>query len=139
MTDNELLLAISNMIDQKFKSELTPVKTDLLEVKTGLREVKTDLLEVKTGLREVKTDLLETKKDLLETKNDLQETKNEVHQIKLYLENLIVPRLDTIESCYLDTYNRYQNYTDKMQASFDDIEVMKKVLLEHSEKLQKIS
>lgn len=118
MTDNELLLAISNMIDQKFKSELTPVKTDLLEVKTDLREVKTDLLE---------------------TKNDLQETKNEVHQIKLYLENLIVPRLDTIESCYLDTYNRYQNYTDKMQASFDDIEVMKKVLLEHSEKLQKIS
>ena len=111
MTDNELLLALSNMIDQKFKSELTPVKTDLLEVKTGLREVKTDLLE----------------------------TKNEVHQIKLYLENLIVPRLDTIESCYLDTYNRYQNYTDKMQASFDDIEVMKKVLLEHSEKLQKIS
>lgn len=118
MTDNELLLAISDMIDQKFKSELRPIKNDI---------------------QDMKNDLLDTKNDLLVTKSDLLDTKNEVHQIKLYLENLIAPRLDTIESCYTDTYNRYKNYSDKMQATFDDIDVMKKVLLEHSEKLQKIS
>ena len=94
---------------------------------------------MKNDLIDMKNDLIDTKNDLIVTKSDLLDTKNEVHQIKLYLENLIVPRLDTIESCYTDTYNRYKNYSDKMQASFDDIEVMKKVLLEHSEKLQKIS
>lgn len=125
MTDNELLLAISDMIDQKFKSELRPIKNDI-------QDMKNDLIDMKN-------DLIDTKNDLIVTKSDLLDTKNEVHQIKLYLENLIVPRLDTIESCYTDTYNRYKNYSDKMQASFDDIEVMKKVLLEHSEKLQKIS
>lgn len=97
MTDNELLLAISEMMDIKLKSELQPLK------------------------------------------NDLQTMKNEVHQIKLYQENVILPRLNTIESCYTDTYNRYKNYAEKMEAAFADIEIMKKVIAEHSEKLQKLA
>lgn len=97
MTDNELLLAISEMIDVKLKSELRPLK------------------------------------------NDLQTVKDEVHQIKLYQENVILPRLSTIESCYTDTYNRYKNYAEKMEAAFADIDIMKKVIAEHSEKLQKMA
>ena len=97
MTENELLLAISDMMDTKLKSELQPLK------------------------------------------NDLQTVKDEVHQIKLYQENVILPRLSTIESCYTDTYNRYKNYAEKMEAAFNDIEIMKKVIAEHSEKLQKLA
>lgn len=97
MTDNELLLAISDMLDNKLKSELQPLK------------------------------------------NELQNVKDDVHQIKLYQENVILPRLSTIESCYTDTYNRYKNYAEKMEAAFADIEIMKKVLAEHSEKLQKLA
>lgn len=97
MTDNELLLAISEMMDTKLKSELQPLK------------------------------------------NNLQSVKEEVHQIKLYQENIIFPRLQTIESCYTDTYNRYKNYAEKMEAAFADIEIMKKVIAEHSEKLQKLA
>ena len=94
---NELLLAISEMMDSKLKSELQPLK------------------------------------------NDIQSIKNEVHQIKLYQENVILPRLNTIESCYTDTYNRYRDYADKMDAAFADIELLKKVVTEHSEKLQKLA
>lgn len=97
MTDNELLLAISEMMDTKLKSELQPLK------------------------------------------NDLQSVKDEVHQIKLYQENVILPRLNTIESCYTDTYNRYKDYADKMDAAFADLELLKKVVAEHSEKLQKLA
>jgi hypothetical protein len=97
MTDNELLLALSEMFDKKLKSELQPLK------------------------------------------NDLQTVKDEVHQIKLYQENVILPRLNTIESCYTDTYNRYKDYADKMDAVFEDIELLKKVVTEHSEKLQKLA
>ena len=97
MTDNELLLAISEMMDIKLKSELQPLK------------------------------------------NDLQTLKDEVHQIKLHQENVILPRLNTIESCYTDTYNRYKNYAEKMEAAFADIEIMKKGIAEHSEKLQKLA
>lgn len=90
MTDNELLLAISDMLDNKLKSNLAPIE-------------------------------------------------NRLTNIELTLENNILPRLQNIESCYTSTYERYKNYADKMQAAFDDIEIMKKVIAEHSEKLQKIS
>ena len=90
MTDNELLLAISDMLDNKLKSNLAPIE-------------------------------------------------NRLTNIELTLENNILPRLQNIESCYTSTYERYKNFADKMQAAFDDIEIMKKVIAEHSEKLQKIS
>lgn len=111
MTDNELLLAISGMLDNKLQSELQPLRNDLQTLRNDLQYVR----------------------------NDLQSIKGEVHQVKLYQENVISPRLDTIESCYIDTYNRYKNYGDKMQAAFDDIEIMKKVIAEHSEKLQELA
>ncbi len=55
------------------------------------------------------------------------------------LEQNIVPRLDTITSCYTDTYDRYKDYADRMEAVFDDVELLKKVVLEHSQKLKNIS
>ncbi len=97
MTDNELLLAISDMMDRKLKSELQPIK------------------------------------------NDLENVKNDIKQVKLFQENTLLPRLDHIEACYTDTYNRYKNYADRMEAAFDDIELLKKVVSEHSQKLQNIS
>lgn len=90
MTDNELLLAISDMLDNKLKSNLAPIE-------------------------------------------------NKLTNIELTLENNILPRLQNIESCYTSTYERYKNYAEKMQAAFDDIEIMKKVIAEHSEKLQKLA
>ncbi len=97
MTDNELLLAISDMLDNKLDSRLKPIE------------------------------------------NRLDRIENKVTNISLTLENDIRPRLNTIESCYTDTYNRYKDYADKMDAAFADIELLKKVVSEHSEKLQKLA
>lgn len=70
----------------------------------------------------------------------LQPIENRLRRIEVdLLENNVIPRLNTIESCYTDTYNRYKDYADKMEAAFADIELLKKVVSEHSEKLQKIS
>lgn len=87
------------------------------------------------------SDMMDTKlkSELQPIKNDLQTVKDEVSQIKLYQENVILPRLNTIESCYTDTYNRYKDYADKIDAAFADIELLKKVVAEHSEKLQKLA
>lgn len=86
MTDNELLLAISDMLDKKLK----PIKDD-------------------------------------------------IKSLKLQNENDILPRLQNIESCYTSTYRRYANGIEQIDAMQVDIDIMKKVLTEHSEKLQKIS
>ena len=97
MTDNELLLAISDMMDKKLDARLAPIE------------------------------------------NRLDRIENNVTNISLKLENEIQPQLDTITSCYTDTYDRYKDYVDKMEAAFDDIELLKKVVSEHSQKLQNIS
>ena len=70
----------------------------------------------------------------------LKPIENRVKRIEIdLLENNVIPRLNTIESCYTETYNRYKDYADKMEAAFEDIEILKKVVSEHSEKLKKIS
>lgn len=79
---------------------------------------------------------------LLDAKLDarLKPMENRVKRIEIdLLENNVIPRLNTIESCYTETYNRYKDYADKMEAAFEDIEILKKVVSEHSEKLKKIS
>ena len=85
--------------------------------------------------------LLDVKLDarLKPMENRLDRIETKVTNIALTLENDIRPRLNTIESCYTETYNRYKDYADKMEAAFEDIEILKKVVSEHSEKLKKIS
>ena len=89
MTDNELLLAISNMLD--------PIKEDIQEIKTRVKK------------------------------------------IEITQENEILPRLNTIESCYTSTYDRYKNQVETYESMKQDISIIKKVVAEHSEKLQKLA
>lgn len=103
MSDSDLLLALSRMLDFKLAANLRPIENRL--------------------------DRLENRMDVLE---------NSVKRIDVQIENEIVPRLQNIEACYTDTYQRYQDYADRMEAAFEDIELLKKVVSEHSEKLQKI-
>jgi len=86
MTENELLLAISDMLDKKLK----PIQ-------------------------------------------------DSITKIRITQENDILPRLQNIESCYTSTYDRYANGIEQLDAIINDIEILKKVVTEHSVKLQKIS
>ena len=87
---NEDLLAISQLLDNKLKSNLAPIE-------------------------------------------------NRLTNIELTLENNILPRLQNIESCYTSTYKRYQSGANQIEAMQMDIEVMKKVIAEHREKIQKLA
>lgn len=89
MSDNELLLAISNMLD--------PIREDIQEIKTRVK------------------------------------------RIEITQENEILPRLNTIESCYTSTYDRYKDNVETYETMKQDIAIIKKVIAEHSEKLQKLA
>ena len=56
------------------------------------------------------------KAELQPVGNDIQDMKNEIRNVKLFQENALLPHLETIESCYTDTYTRYRNYADRMVA-----------------------
>ncbi len=132
MSDNELLLAISELMDKKLEAGLKPVESKLDRMENRL-----DRMENRLDRMENRLDGMENRLDRME--NDLQFVKNELQGVKLFQENVILPRLNTIESCYTDTYDRYRNYVDKMDAVFVDVDLLKKVVAEHSEKLEKLA
>lgn len=128
MTDEQMLLAISNMMDAKLK----PVHNEIQAVKTGLQtEIQAVKADLQAEIQAVKTDLQAVKADLQAVKADLQ-------AVKISQENVILPRLEEIESCYTDTYKRYQNGIDKIDAMEIDINNLKKVTLQHSEAIAKL-
>lgn len=96
MSDNELLLEISKMLD--------PIRADITEMR-----------------------------------QDLTDIKNRVKRIELTQENKILPRLNTIEACYTSTFDRYKDSVEDYEAMKQDISIIKKVVSEHSQKLQKLA
>lgn len=103
MTDNELLLAISNMIE--------PIREDIREIKGRVRIIE----------------------------NKVEAIDNKVKNIELTQETKVISRLNTIESCYTSTFGRYKDSVYDYETMLQDISVIKKVVTEHNDKLQKIS
>jgi len=154
MTDNELLLAISDIMDKK----LEPIKQDISEIKLRLDRVeeRLDRVEERLDRVEERLDRVEERLERVEERLDrveerlerveerldqveerLDQVEREVQTIKLTLENDFKPRLQNIEGCYLTTYRRYQSGVDQIETMQSDIDVMKRVMIEHSEKLRK--
>ncbi|NDO50871.1 hypothetical protein FMM75_16190 [Lachnospiraceae bacterium MD335] len=79
------------------------------------------------------------KADVQRLDTDMQEVKVRVKKIELTQENEVLPRLNTIESCYTSTYDRYKDSVEEHESMKQDIDILKKVVTEHSEKLQRIS
>ena len=112
MTNNELLYAMSNMMDTKLRAELQPLKNEMQDMRSEMQSIKS---EVQGEMQSMKSEL---QGEMQSIESGLQK---EIHQIKLCQENVILPRLDTIESCYTDTYRRYRDNADKLEASKDGI------------------
>ena len=110
MSNDELLIQISEMFDEKLK----PINKRFDQM-------------------DARVDQLDAKID-----NVREEAHSEIKHIRLLLENDVLPRLQNIESCYTDTYERYAVSTEKIDAMQTDINLLKNVVSEHSRKLQNI-
>ena len=101
MTDNELLLAISDMMDKKLKSTLQA--------------------------------------ELQPIKDDIRDMKQHITSIELHIENTTDQNIQLLVENYVPAAKQYEKESLKIEAIQDDIEIMKKVIQEHSQKLQNIS
>ena len=164
MTDNELILTISELMDKK----LSPINNRLQKVEGKIDIVEKHMDSLETSLNgrmddlggrmdnlEGRMDNLEGRMDNLEGRiDDLETSVNErfdavdkrftqneelLRRVSLIQETEILPRLQNIEDCYLSTYKRYQKSAEQTDAMQVDLDIMKKVLIEHSQKLQQIS
>lgn len=97
MTDSELLLAISDIMEKKLDARIKPLEDDIKSIKAEQRRINI-IIE-----NEIRSD------------------------IKLLAEN------------YMPAANKYTKESEKIAAMQADIDILKNVVREHSEKLQKIS
>lgn len=145
MTDNELLLAMSDLLDTKLKAELQPIRDDIHILKKDVETLKCEMQEVKSEIRLLKKDVQSLKGEMQVMKTEVQVMKTEMQamktdlcQVKLYQENILEPRLNTIEACYTSTYDRYKRDAERMETAFSDIEILKKTVENHSIQLQRL-
>ena len=135
ITDHELLLAISGIMDKK----LNPIENRLDAMQDEIHIMQGEIRDMQGEIRNMQGEIRDMQGKIYSIHGEIRDIQGEIHNIRLFQENVILPRLNTIESCYMDTYERYKSYADKIESVFADTELLKKVVSEHSEKLQKIS
>lgn len=134
MTNYELLLEMSNMMDRK----LNPIKEDIRELKEDVAVLKEDVAVLKEDVAILKEDVVVLKEDVSVLKEGYSRLEKEVRDIRLTQENDVLPRLQNIESCYISTFKRYADGILRMDSLQSDMDVVKMVVTEHSEKIQNL-
>ena len=113
MTNDELLLGISKIIDAK----LDPIKEDIRSLKADVNELK----GTHTALERKFNDLMK-----------------EVISIKLFQENVLLPRLRIIEACYASTYGEYESDVEQLNALRTDVKLLQTVVRNHEDRIQNL-
>ncbi len=125
MSNNELLLAISEMMDSK----LEPINE------------KIDRLDTKIDGVEKR---LDTKIDGVEARlnariNSVESSlKGEINSIYVIIENEIRPDIKMLAQSYVPAAERFEKACMDIEDMKSDIRIIKHVIAEHSEKLQKL-
>lgn len=120
MVDREMLSAISDLLDKKldekldakFDEKLGPINDRFDRIEADVEELKQTTSKLTDDMRYVKVVLLE---------------------------NNVIPRLNTIESCYVETSKRYLERAEQIDTMQEDIDTLKSTVEKHSEIIQKIS
>lgn len=132
MTNNELLLAMSDLLDEKLDVRLKPLEKDV-------RAITVEVESIKEEVSAVKEEVSSVKEEVESIKEEISAVKEEQARMNLIIENEIRPSVHLLAENYVLAAKRYESASleiDEMQA---DIEMLKKVVSDHSEKLKKIS
>lgn len=120
MTNEELLVAMSNMMDQKLGSTVS----DMVDQK--LKATMSDMMDQKLDEK-----LEPLKKDMSEVKDRVTNIENRVTNIELNIENDIRPGIITLCDAYGTQFDRYSISIESHEKMKTDIEVMKSIVSRH--------
>ena len=153
MTNDELLLAMSDMMDTKLAGALRPVREDIAELKTHVAELKTDVAglktdvavlqadveNLKTGMAKLETGVAKLENGVAKLEIGMQKLDDRVTKIELHLENVTDRNIKILAENYVPATKRFEEVTLQIPDMQCDIEVLKNVTAEHSILLGKIS
>ena len=124
---NKTVTYLLGEISRMLKNMQNSLRTEIAETRESLHA---EIAETRDSLQS------SLRAEIAETRDSLQ---SQLTQINLTLEQNVVPRLNTIESCYVSTYERYSQGINQLESIQSDILVMKDVIMKHSTQLAKIS
>ena len=133
MNNQELLFAISEMMDEKLDKKLDEKLKPIDDSIKGL-ENQYQSLETQYQSLDGSVKALENQYQSLD--NSFKTLEIRTKKLELLVENNVLPRLETIESCYTSTYRRYSDGIDQIERMQADIDVIKQVVTGHSEKIK---
>ena len=137
--NQELLLAISDMLDQKFETELRPIKDDICELKTDVKELQSDVTELQSNMTVVQNDVKELRSDVTELQSDMTKLQENVHGIHLYLENEVDYKISLLAENYVPAAKRFEQSASRIDAVEEDVGILKTVVAQHSKMLQQLA
>ncbi len=94
-----------------------------------------DLLAI-SNLLDKKIDPLEERIGNLENRFDGLE--KEVKSVRVQIDHEIISRLSTIENCYLSTYERYLQTTEKIERYMEKQDLLTIIVMEYEQKLKRL-
>ncbi len=150
---NEDLLAISQLLDTKLDARLKPIENDIKSIRDEqilMKDEQRRLWEGQKGLcdeqrklwegqKELRDEQRKQREELKELREGQKELRDEQKRINLIIENDILHGINILVENYVPAAKRFEKAVERMDAMQADIDIMKKVLAEHSEKLEKIS
>ena len=110
MTNEELLVAMSNMMDQRLDEKLEPLKKDMSEVKERVTNIENRVTNIE---------------------NRVTNIENRVTNIEIDIENDIRPGIITLCDAYGKQFDRYSISIESHEKMKTDIEVMKSIVSRH--------
>ncbi len=142
MLTKEDLQSIENLLDRKLgfiQSDVSTLKSDVSTLKSDVSTLKSDVSSLKSDVSTLKSDVSTLKSDMADVKDRVSNLEQDMKVVKVdLLENNVIPRLDHIENCYMDTSKRYMKDADKFENAITDIEVMKLAIQQNSADIQEL-
>lgn len=142
MTDNELLLEISDIMQMQFQ----PVceKLDRIDDRIGSLESRLGFVEKRLDSLESRLDSLESRMDFVESQlNDFKAQMNgfniRLEKVEFSIETEVLPLQRELSSYGLSTYQRYQDSVEKIELLEKNQQVLMRVVAEHSKELKRLS
>ncbi len=121
------------------EQHLKKVDQRLDDVEQHLEKVESRLDDVEQHLKKVDQRLDDVEQHLKKVDQRLDDMDQDLRNVKLHLENVTDKNIQLLSENYMPAAMRYQSATEQMETMQDRIDVLEKVVAEHSVKLQKIS
>ncbi len=135
----------------KLEQEVSGLKQELSEVKQRMSKLEQEVSGLKQELSEVKQRTSKLEQEVSGLKQEVSGLKQEVSGLKqttskltedmryvkvVLLENNIIPRLNTIEKCYVEASVRYMERSEQIDGMQSDIDILKGTVKKHSQQLR---